>query len=304
MVNIFYSPDEKNVEVTLGESILDASRRAEIPHTQVCGGVGRCSTCRVIILEGLENCAERSPQEEVMAEKLNFTPNIRLACQTKVNGDVKLRRLVLDEADKILTNHLNTKMHSPIGEEKEIAILFSDIRGFTTFSEKMVAYDVIHILNRYFYKMEQIISEHSGYINNYMGDGLLALFGVKDPIDATLNAVSTGLKMLEGVEELNNYIEPLYNWRMNIGIGIHYGTVVIGTIGNNSGKREMVIGDSVNFASRIEGSNKALGTNLLISESAYNQVKDKVSLKKEYTVPIRGKTGEYMLYEVVTKTQP
>jgi adenylate cyclase len=298
MANIFYFPDEKSVEVAQGENILDASCRGDIPLTQVCGGVGRCSTCRVLILEGLENCSERSSEEKVMAEKLSFPPNIRLACQTKINGDVRLRKLVLDEEDAILTNHLNTKRPSSIGEEKEIAILFSDIRGFTTFSEKMAAYDVIHILNRYFYKMGQIISEHSGYIDNYMGDGLLALFGVQNPQDATLNAVNTGLKMLEAVNDLNNYLEPLYNWRMNIGIGIHYGNVVIGTIGNNNNKREMVIGDSVNFASRIEGSNKALGTNLLISEKAYGQVKEKVTLKKEYTVAIRGKTGDYLLYEI------
>src|SRR4029077_10310577 len=113
----------------------------------------------------------RNDKETALAEKLGFSAEIRLACQTTVNGDVKLRRLILDSEDASLASNLAAE-RSPcsVGEEKRLAILFADIRGFTSFAEKMLPYDVIHILNRYFNKMGMIISSHSGRIDNYMGD--------------------------------------------------------------------------------------------------------------------------------------
>src|SRR5438132_14384664 len=89
-------PDHRTCEISSDESILTASLRAGIPHTWVCGGHARCSTCRVLVLDGLEHCVTRTTQEQVLAERLIFGPGIRLACQTRVTGDVKLRRLVLD----------------------------------------------------------------------------------------------------------------------------------------------------------------------------------------------------------------
>jgi adenylate cyclase len=299
MLHIFYLPDEKEIEVDRGKNILRASIESGIPHTQVCGGHGRCSTCRVMIVEGLEHCSERSEKERVLAEKLCFDPSIRLACQTDVYGDVKLRRLVIDKEDAELTSQLKAGTQSrSVGEEKQIAILFADIRGFTSFAEKMPAYDVIHVLNRYFYQIGKVIARNGGCIDNYMGDGFMALFGVEDVDEAPLRSVRAGLEMLDTVEELNLYLEPLYRWRMKIGIGIHYGEVVLGTIGASGNERRTVIGDAVNFASRIESANKELGTELIISEDLHQLVGDRVMVKNHFQIDIKGKTGKYNLYEI------
>lgn len=298
---ITYSADKRSVESEEGETILQTSLRLGIPHTHVCGGNARCSTCRVIILEGLENCCERNSREQALASRLHFTPQIRLACQTLITGPVTLRRLVRDEADVELTSQL-TPDKTPItaGEEKKIAILFADIRKFTAFSEPLPPYDVIHVLNRYFDQMGKVINRNGGYIDNYMGDGLMALFGVEHPEEATLRAVKAGLEMIEAVEQLRPYLESIYATGFQIGIGVHYGEVVLGSIGAKDARRMTAIGDAVNLASRIEQANKEYGTLLLVSEHAYGEIRQQARVGREFAdTVIEGKSGRYKLYEIV-----
>lgn len=301
MPTITYMPDNRCVETEEGETILQTSLRLGIPHTHVCGGNARCSTCRVIILDGLEHCCERNSREQALANRLHFSPQIRLACQTSIDGHVTLRRLVLDAEDVELTSQL-TPDKTPIsaGEEKKIAILFADIRKFTAFSETLPPYDVIHVLNRYFDQMGKVINRNGGYIDNYMGDGLMALFGVDDPHDSTLRAVRAGLGMLEAVEQLRSYLENIYGMSFQIGIGVHYGEVVLGSIGAKDARRMTAIGDAVNFASRIEQANKECQTRLLVSESAYNEIHQQVCVGTEFVdTVLKGKSGSYKLYEIV-----
>ncbi len=308
MPHIYYLPNEREFETSKDETILQVSLRSGIPHTHVCGRYARCSTCRVSILEGLEHCTPRNVREQAMAERLRFGPMIRLACQTTVTGDVKLRRLVLDAEDVEITSQLGSGGTTPgaVGQEKRVAILFADIRGFTAFAEALPPYDVVHVLNRYFYLMGQVISRHRGYIDNYMGDGLMALFGVEDPAQAPLRAVMAGLEMLEIVEErLQPYLEALYKRSWHIRIGVHYGAAVVGAIGAPDRKRVTANGDAVNFASRIEAANKAAGTRLLVSEDVYQQVSEQVRVNRTVRATLPGKSGDYMLYEVTgLKEQP
>jgi adenylate cyclase len=302
MKQIYYHPDEIDVSVNDAETILRASLRSGIPHTHVCGGKARCSTCRVMIVDGLEYLDPRNEREQAMAERLKFSPNIRLACQTTFQGQIRLRRLVIDEADIELDDQTmpGRELGGAVGSEKHIAILFSDVRGFTNFSEALPAYDVIHALNRYYHQIGQIITYHGGYIDNYMGDGIMALFGVDDPTDAPLRAVRAGLDMLDAVDQsIRPYFEAIYARVFDIGVGIHYGEAVVGTLGARNNKTETAIGDAVNFASRIESANKEAGTRLLISDDTYNEVQDYVQVGKTTRMMVKGKTGEHMLYEVV-----
>jgi adenylate cyclase len=299
MPEVCYLPDHKKVETETGETILQVSLRAAIPHAHACGGNARCSTCRVMVHEGLEHLGPRNEKEKLLAERLQFCPEIRLACQAKITGDVEVRRLVLDEEDIELTDQLGAPVaFAPVGEEKHVTILFADIRGFTTFSESLPAYDVVHVLNRYFHQVGQAISFNGGHIDNYMGDGLMALFGVEEPRDSAFNAVKAGLGMLEAVARLRPYLENICNRSFRIGIGIHYGEVVVGSIGHDRTKRVTAIGDSVNLASRIESANKKAETELLISEDTYDEVKARVLTGKTVRATLPGKSGEYTLYEI------
>lgn len=301
MPRILYLPDQKEVEADSDETILQVSLRASIPHTHACGGKARCSTCRVVVEEGLAYCCDRNARERRLTERLHFTPEIRLACQTTVSGDITVRRIVWDEVDVALTSQLQPGVATaPIGEEKKIAILFADISGYTSFAEALPPYDVMHALNRYFHVMGQVITRNGGYISDYVGDGLLALFGLDDNTDAAFDAVKTGLEMLEELKKLNPYLQMMYKRTFDVRIGVHYGEVVVGTIGIAGTKKVAAIGDAVNLASRIEEANKEARTSFLISAEVVRELGDRVVLNRcgvEARLP--GKSGTFRLYEVV-----
>src|SRR5262249_1772973 len=208
-----------------------------------------------------------------MALRRNFSPNVRLACQTTLSGDVALRRLVLDDQDRQLVDQeIAHAAPRSVGEERLLAILFSDIRDFTSFSEAHLPYDVIHALNRFFSRVGSIVDQNHGHIDNYMGDGIMALFGVEDPANAAINAVRAGLAMLRAVDDMQPYFETQFKTRLRIGVGIHYGEAVLGAIGTGERRRLTAIGDAVNVASRVESANKDAGTSLLISQRTFQQV--------------------------------
>ncbi len=306
MPTLHYLPDDRLIVVNDAETILESSLCAGIPHTHVCGGSARCSTCRVWVLEGLEYCAPRNDAEQTLARRLSFAPKMRLACQTQVSGDGKitLRRLALDMEDLELIHQQMTSKggRAAIGEEKQIAILFADLRGFTNFSEALPAYDVIYVLNRYFDHMGKIVERHGGVISNYMGDGCMALFGVDDRDRAAERAVRAAVDMQNAMVSINTYLEDLYYRQLQIGIGVHFGQVVLGAVSAANSKQITAIGDAVNLASRIEAANKTVGTNLLISEDTYALVRNLVSINRRCQVKIPGKSGEYLLYEVTNIT--
>ncbi len=300
MANLFYLVEEKQVETEEAETILQASLRASIAHAHTCGGNARCSTCRVLVAQGLEHCNARNEKEQKLAERLHFGNEIRLACQTTVSGDVKLRRLVMDEEDVELTDQMGAgTTPTSAGEEKKLAILFADIRGFTPFAEHLLPYDVVHVLNRYYYEVGDVIKNNGGRIDNYMGDGLMALFGMEEEDQAALRAVKAGLGMIEAVEHLKPYMEAIYGRSFQIGIGVHYGEAVVGAIGATNMKRVTAIGDAVNLASRIESATKQAGARFLISEDAYDEVKEHIRTGSTVRATLPGKSGEYLLYEVM-----
>jgi len=291
--------NEVVIEVDTVTPILHASLQNGIPHTHVCGGNARCSTCRVLILDGLDNCCPRNEREQKMALRRNFSPDVRLACQTTLRGDVALRRLVLDDQDRLLVDQeIASTAPRSVGEERLLAILFSDIRDFTAFSEAHLPYDVIHALNRYFNRVATIVEQFHGQVDNFMGDGVMAIFGVDDPANATFNAVRAGLEMLRAVEDMQPYFETQFKTRLRIGVGVHYGEVVLGAIGTGERRRLTAIGDAVNVASRVESANKAAGTNFLISQRAYQQLGEPVKTGRSVQLPLKGKTGVFLLHEV------
>lgn len=304
MPQLFYLPDQRLVSASDTETILETSLLAGIPHTHVCGGSARCSTCRVWILEGLEYCAPRNDAEHSLAQRLRFEPRIRLACQTQLFGEgrITLRRLAVDTTDAELLDHQRQghPVDEPVGEEKQIAILFADLRQFTSFAEALPAYDVVYVLNRYYARMGKIIEHCGGMINNYMGDGLMALFGLEHPEAAGQQAVQAAVEMQTAMATFNTYLDSLYHRRLQVGIGIHYGTVVVGEVGaSHKDKRMTAIGDAVNYASRIEAATKRVGAQILISAETYAQVLQTVQVKRQCQLEIPGKSGQYTLYEVV-----
>src|SRR4249919_3105774 len=171
--------EEKIVEVRKNQSILDASLSAGIPHFHACGGNAKCSTCRVLIIEGDDRLTPPSQKESFLKNQMHFPPNVRLACQTHVTGGpVKLRRIIQDETDiGLYVGSAAGDSTQQLGEEKELALMFLDIRNFTQFVESHPAFDVIHIIRKLFSSLQCSIENNKGKIVETTGDGLYAVFG-------------------------------------------------------------------------------------------------------------------------------
>jgi len=285
-VRIVFDGDDKEVVTDSETSLLDASLEEGIQHVHMCNGHGRCSTCRVLVLEGEESLTPPTEAEEKMISNRNFCQMVRLACQTKPNGDAKVRRLVRDELDMTLYAQADG------ARETEMAILFLDIRSFTPFSERQYPYDVVHILNRFFYTMCAPVYEHHGTIDKYLGDGFMALFGGKG---CAKRAVKAAFQMLDKLPDFNEYLKLAYDETFVVGVGIHLGVVVKGNLGHPNQRQTTVIGDTVNMASRVESATKDIGVPFLVSEEVADRLKGLHWPK--HTMTIKGKSGEYTLYE-------
>lgn len=186
------------------------------------------------------------------------------------------------------------------GKKANVTVLFADIRGFTSMSEKLSADEVSVILNEYFTEIEPIVTRHNGVINKFIGDAVMAIFG--EPIQDSnhpKNAVRCAFEMLKKVKELQNKWIREGKPKIEIGIGINTGEAFVGNIGSEKRMEYTVIGDMVNLASRIEGNNKIYKTNLLISSSTYDFVRAIVDTIKISNVKIRGKEKTIDLYEVI-----
>ena len=301
MPQILFLPDARSVEASISESILSASLRAGIPHTNECRGNARCSTCRVLVLNGLECCSPRNEKEQALAAQLHFEERVRLACQTTITGHVTLRRLVLDAQDAGLTDQRkDTTTHGSLGEERQIAILFVDVRNSTRFAESVPPFDVIHVLRRFYHHIERAVMDNGGHVACYTGDGLMALFGVEPSKCAPLQAVLAGLDMLRSVkQDVQPYVKRLFQCHFRIGVGLHFGEAIVGTVGGGLQERITAIGDAVNIASRVERANKKARTEFLVSDAVLREVQDQVRVGRSIDVRLAGKTGKYSLHEII-----
>lgn len=289
------------VQQEKGKTLLETALQNNIAHYCVCGGHARCTTCRVYIVEGKENLAPRTEAETKIAADKNWSDDIRLACQTKILGDVTVKQLVVDDIDMDLARKEGSLSKAPT--EQSLVVMFCDIENYTGFSATHLhnPYDVIHLLNKYYKEIGEPIFSNRGYIDKYMGDGFMAIFGEQDaaPITNCLNAVRASLRMLARLKELNKYFSKQFCHEFKIRIGLHYGPLIIGELGYPSNKQVTVIGDTVNVASRIESANKEFATRILASQEFFKHIANKVKIGQVVTTQLRGQTHCHTLYEVV-----
>jgi adenylate cyclase len=262
---------DRSINVNEGESILNASLAAGIPHYHACGGNGKCSTCRVLIKEGMQHLTPYTEKEKLLRAKMRIPENVRLACQTFVTGSpVLLHRIIRDETDIKLYIKEDTKSDlQNIGEERDLALFFLDIRNFTLFMEESMPFDVIHVIRRLFTMFRTCIDENQGRIIETSGDGFYAVFGMGSTIETAVNnAYNAGRLILTELEKFNfNYLIKYFNHEFRVGIGLHVGKVIIGNIGIGVNNNLTVMGMPVNIASRIQAATKELNNDFLISKS-------------------------------------
>jgi adenylate cyclase len=265
LVRITY-PDGRSIEVVAGTSVLEASRMLGVPHASVCGGKGRCSTCRIRARGAAGALLEPSPLEAGVLKRIHAAPNVRLACQLRPTGPI--------EATPLLPPYVHareglTRAGYLQGREKEIAILFADLRAFTELSEKKLPYDVVFVLNRYFAAMGKAVEEAGGRVDKFIGDGVMALFGIDGTATAGCRAaLEAASRMSARLEDLNRSLEHDIEAPLRLAMGIHAGPAIVGEMGWGAATSLTAVGDAVNTASRLESLAKSLDCELVVSEDA------------------------------------
>lgn len=251
-----------------GLSLLEISRAFNVPHASVCGGRARCSTCRVRILRGQDRQPQPGEAERRVLERVGAMGNVRLACQLRPRGDLKVVTLL--PAHRTTLDDIHTIDKYFWGVEQTVTLMFADIRGFTRLSEHQLPYDVVFLLNQYLARMSESIADAGGYIDKFMGDGIMAIFGMdRTPEQGAREALVAARSMGGVLDALNQSLRSELPEPLRIGIGIHTGLAILGRIGvasgTGAGERITALGDTVNTASRLEASSKEFSAQLVVS---------------------------------------
>lgn len=294
---MWFLPDDRSVETSDGKTLLELALDAGIPHAHACGGEARCSTCRVLVTDGLDRCSPRDAAEVEVADRAGLSAEVRLACQTRVLGDVTVRRLVVDPLDEDRLD-LRTAGRS-LGRETEVAVVFADLRGFTHFAAGRLPYDVIDVLDRLTVDAVAAVEQrHGGRLTAFLGDGVMGVFGADGEDDPSGRAVAAGLELVARAAERRGMYRDLYGVDLILNVGVHHGPAVVGEVSWRQGGRLLTaVGETVNLAQRIEQANKLVGSQLLVSEEVARRLEGRAVSGRTGSVPVGG--GELEVVEVL-----
>ncbi len=275
------------VKASVGANLLEISRLHGIAHTSVCGGRARCSTCRVRVDRGSRELPRAEPIEQATLDRIGAPANVRLACQLRPTSDIAVTRLVAATGGNFAQRipHLTETG----GVEKQVAVLFLDLRGFTKLSENRLPFDIVFLLNQFFATVGEAIRGHDGWIDKYMGDGLMAVFGRDDGVESGCRQALAAARDIDlALDIFNERLSAEITEGLRIGMGIHAGPVVIGQIGDTLSAALTVIGQTVNEASRLEALTKEKGCQLILSKIVAHHAGASIAFGSTLTVEVRG----------------
>jgi adenylate cyclase len=274
----------RNVVGAMKEIIIsnDLSKRVDLTYDDETGELGHTFNLMTGELERAYNTIKSYAFKAAVAQRQE--QKIRNIFQKYVPADV---------IDQYFT-HPESML---VGESRVLAVLFSDIRGFTGIAESMQPAEIVESLNAYFSLMVEIIYKHEGIVDKYIGDAIMAFYGapVKHENDA-LAAVYSGFEMLDTLRDFNRRQASLERPVFRIGIGLNYGLMTVGNIGSDRKMDYTVMGDMVNLASRLEGLTKIYDVPFIISESVRRKVGDALPCRLIDTVAVRGKKAGVRIY--------
>lgn len=268
LITITY-PGGKAVALAPGGTVLDASRNAGIAHAAVCGGRGRCSTCRVKLLWSDGPLPAPAPHEAAVLARIGADPDrVRLACQLRPARDVTVAPLIpVDVAGKFIVGQA---VRIP-GEERFVAALFIDLRGSTALAARHLAFDSVFLLGRFISTAAQVVSAHGGRPVQFLGDGLLALFGLEsDAQTACRDALAAARAMAPALARLAPLFGQETGLELRYGIGLHCGYAIVGEIGFERHLAFTALGETINLAYRLQELARDLDTIAVISDAVFS----------------------------------
>ena len=297
MISLSYG-NGRTVRVPKGLSVLEASLRHNVPHASVCGGRARCSTCRIRVIGDHSALPTPSQREAFVLNRVGSgDPSIRLACQLRPTGDLSFFQLFTPSTTSASAH---ASQPTRIGQERYLVSLFVDMRGSTQLAEKRLPFDTVFIVNRFLAAVSQAVISCGGQPNQYVGDGMLALFGLASPAEeACRGALRAASMIAANVAELNEFLSHDLREPIRFGIGIHGGEVIVGDIGYRDHMVFTALGDAVNVAARLQEMTKSLACEVIVSEQVCASAQIVADDPPRQEVTIRGR-DEPMTVRVVT----
>jgi adenylate cyclase len=287
MITLSY-PD-RQVRVPKGMSVLEGSLRFNIPHASVCGGRARCSTCRIRVISDRGALPQPSGREAHVLQRVGASadPAIRLACQLRPTSDIAFIPVL---PPFIGAEFVRNRGRVNIGKERYVVSMFVDMRGSTALVEERLPFDAIFLVNRFLEAVSKAVVDAGGQPNQFIGDGLLALFGLDaDPVTACRQALKAAAMVATNVEHMNYQFGTDLRNPIQFGIGIHGGEVIVGDIGYRERTVFTALGDAVNVAARLQDMTKSLDCKVIVSEEVYRTAGVLSDLLTHTDVAIRGR---------------
>lgn len=289
---VVHYPANRSVRVPRGFTVLEASRIGGIPHYAVCGGKGRCSTCRIEVLG--DRSAEAPPDEAEKAtlERVGAPPGVRLACQLRPLRDISVTPVLMPQRRRTKDGRETSS-----GREEEIAVMFCDIRNFTGLTERRLPYDTVFLLNRYFALVGQAVEDNGGRIDKFIGDGAMALFGIgSEPREGCRAALLTAHRIAKDIGKLHDELGLELPAPLRVAIGIHSGPAIVGVMGFGPARSLTAIGDTVNVASRLESVAKEHNATLVVSERVMRVAQADTGGLSAHVIHVRGRAKHLRVF--------
>jgi adenylate cyclase len=285
----------RSMPILPGATVLETLRANGIAHASVCGGRARCTTCRIMVTKGLEDLPPPSTLEAKALSRIGAAAGTRLACQIRPNSDIAVMPLLGADAsasDGATRGGLE-------GSERLITVVFVDLRGSTTLGEARLPYDVLFILNQFFYEMTRALVETNGHYSQFTGDGLMALYGLHaaNPKTGAADALRGARAMLQRLDALNHALRTDLREPLRIGIGIHFSEAIVGAMGPPHSQIITAIGDTVNTCARLEGLCKDYQCTVVVSRQAAEAAGLQLNGREElHEAPVKGRKEPVQFY--------
>lgn len=282
-------PGGQTVLVPRGFSILEASLAARIPHASVCGGRGRCSTCRVRVVTGEDRLGAPEQAELAVLHRVAAGPSVRLACQSRPTGDVAVVPLLPANSTAAQAGRREV---SRGGEERFVVIMVVDMRGSTALAEHRMPFDAVFIVDRFVDAVGRAILDAGGRPNQFTGDGVFALFGLStSPEQACRQALRAVAAIGRNVGTLNSALGAAPGVPIRFGVGVHGGTAVVGEIGFDRSRIFTALGDPANVAARLEKLCKTYEAEAVVSEDVCTLSGFDTGGLPQHTAELAGRIG-------------
>jgi adenylate cyclase len=283
------------LRVPRGWSVLEASRAHGIAHMSLCGGRARCSTCRVRISGDAAHCPPPSPVEERTLRRIGARSDVRLACQLRPTGDIGVTPLLSPSAAEAQTTD------GQFSVEREVAVLFIDLRRWTTLSERTLPHDLTYVLDHFFAAVGAAVREAGGIPNQFIGDSVMAIFGMDTDCGAACRQAVSAARGIEArMQSANERMRREFGHTLEFGIGIDAGRAAVGEVGYQETRTFTAVGDPVNTASRLQELCKQFGVRLVMSERVAMGAGLDTSALDAHTIEVRGRSSRMRIYAVAS----